>query len=294
MNKKSVKTMFTLLMLFIITSCERNVNLHSVSSNYLVVDSMKIHFKEYGQGDKTFIFVHGWGCDLNVWQYQFTHFKNKFPMVFIDLPGYGKSDKPEREYTIDLFAKAVLAVIDYLNIRKPVLIGHSMGLPVCIQVIKMLDTDEAKLCNIDGVYFSFPEDSIDYINYKKFLNDFADMFKGEDYKQNVEQFVNNFITDNTPPAVKDYIYSTMPYTEKFVGYSSMQSLIDERFWDNEKLTNQTLAVYAKTAELPPDNKEILLKQFPNLLYIEMEGVNHFLMMEKPSELNQILEDFIKE
>jgi len=255
---------------------------------------MKIHFKEYGQGDKTFIFVHGWGCDLNVWQYQFTHFKNKFPMVFIDLPGYGKSDKPEREYTIDLFAKAVLAVIDYLNIRKPVLIGHSMGLPVCIQVIKMLDTDEAKLCNIDGVYFSFPEDSIDYINYKKFLNDFADMFKGEDYKQNVEQFVNNFITDNTPPAVKDYIYSTMPYTEKFVGYSSMQSLIDERFWDNEKLTNQTLAVYAKTAELPPDNKEILMKQFPNLLYIEMEGVNHFLMMEKPSELNQILEDFIKE
>ncbi len=110
MKKNFTKIISAVLLLFLIASCNRELTLDSVHSSYLEVNNLQIHYKEYGHGEKTLIFVHGWGCDLNAWQYQFSYFKNQYRLLFIDLPGYGKSDKPNRQYTIDLFAESVLAV----------------------------------------------------------------------------------------------------------------------------------------------------------------------------------------
>lgn len=284
----------TIILFIFITSCDLGEKtLDDVSSNYTTLNDSRIHYKEYGQGDKTLIFVHGWGCDLNAWKYQFNYFKEKYHLVLIDLPGYGQSDKLEEDYTIDLFAQSVLKIISDLEIENPVLIAHSMGLPVAMEVLKQLNSENAMLCNIDGVYLDFPADSAERQHYQEGLNDFANMFKGESYKQNVEQFCQGFITETTPPDVSDYILSTMTKTPEKIGFQSMRSLIDEKYWDKQSINNKSIAIYAKIADLPPDNENILRKTFPNLTYVEMDNVNHFLMMEKPGEVNEILEEFIE-
>lgn len=293
MNKTIIKISTIFLLIFFIVSCDKSERkLDSVPSNYISVNDSNIHYKEYGKGDKTLIFIHGWGCDLNAWKYQFDHFKDQYHLVLIDLPGYGQSDKAEKEYTIDFFAQSVLKIISDLQIRKPVLIAHSMGLPVAIEVLKQLNNDSAMLCNIDGVYFDFPTDSIEKQQYKEGLSGFANMFKGENYKQNVEQFCQGFITETTPENVSDYILSTMTKTSEKIGFQSMKSLIDEKYWDKKIINNQTIAIYAKIADLPPDNENVLRTKFANLKYIEMDSVNHFLMMEKPQEVNKILKEFM--
>lgn len=292
MNNIILKLSAIIFFLFI-TSCDLSEKtLDSVSSSYITLNDAKVHFKEYGQGEKSLIFIHGWGCDLNTWKYQFDYFKDKYHLVFIDLPGYGNSDEVEQDYTIDLFAQSVSEVISNLEIKNPVLVAHSMGLPISIEVLKQLNNENTILVNIDGVYFNFPADSIENNQYKEGLSEFANMFKGENYKQNVAQFCNSFIVETTPEEVSNYIMSTMAETPERVGFQSMKSLIDEKNWDKKTINNQTIAIYAKIAELSPDNETILMKQFPNMTYIEMDGVNHFLMMEKPKEVNEILERYI--
>ncbi|MGC6284884.1 MAG: alpha/beta fold hydrolase [Polaribacter sp.] len=292
--KNSIFKISTIILFLFITSCDLSEkNLASVSSGYISVNDSKVHYKEYGQGEKTLIFIHGWGCDLNTWKYQFDYFKDKYHIVLIDLPGYGQSDKVEQDYTIDLFAQSVSAVIHDLEIKKPVFVAHSMGLPITIEALKQLNAENAILVNIDGVYFDFPTDSIENIQYKEGLTEFANMFKGENYKQNVEQFCSGFITESTPEDVRNYILSTMTETPQKVGYQSMKSLIDQQYWDKKTLENQTISIYAKTDELAPDNENLLRKQFLNLTYIEMDSVNHFLMMEKPKKVNEILKEFIE-
>lgn len=59
-----------------------------------MLDSVKIHYKTAGSGSSNIVFVLGFGCDMNVWEEQFDYFSDKATMIFIDLPGYGKSDKP--------------------------------------------------------------------------------------------------------------------------------------------------------------------------------------------------------
>lgn len=278
--KNEIFKISTIVLFLFITSCNLSEQtLDSVSSSYITLNDSKVHYKEYGQGEKSLIFIHGWGCDLNTWKYQFDYFKDKYHLVLIDLPGYGQSDKVEKDYTIDLFAQSVSEVIRNLEIKNPVLVAHSMGLPVAIEVLKQLDTENAILCNIDGVYFDFPTESIENIQYKQGLTEFTNMFNGKNYKQNVEQFCNGFITESTPVDVRSYILLTMTETPQTVGYQSMKSLIDQKYWDKKTLKNQTISIYAKTDELAPDHENLLRNQFPNLTYIEMDSVNHFLMME---------------
>lgn len=292
--KNSIFKISTIILFLFITSCDLSEKtLASVSSSYISVNDSKVHYKQYGQSEKSLIFIHGWGCDLNTWKYQFDYFKDKYHIVLIDLPGYGQSDKVEQEYTIDLFAQSISAIIHDTEIQHPVLVAHSMGLPVAIEVLKQLNTENALLVNIDGVYFDFPTDSIENIQYKEGLTEFANMFKGENYKQNVELFCSGFITESTPEDVRNYILSTMTETPQKVGYQSMKSLIDQQYWDKKTLENQTVSIYAKTDELAPDNENLLRKQFLNLTYIEMDSVNHFLMMEKPMKVNEILKEFIE-
>jgi pimeloyl-ACP methyl ester carboxylesterase len=292
--KNYIFKILTITLFVIITSCDLSEKtLDNLSSSYITLNDSKIHYKEYGQGEKTLIFVHGWGCDLNTWKYQFDYFKDKYHLVLIDLPGFGQSDKVEKDYNIDLFAQSVLGVISDLEIKDPVLVAHSMGLSVAIEVLKQLNAENAILCNIDGVYFDFPADSIENVQYKEGLTEFANLFSGENYQQNVEQFCHGFITGTTPEEVRNYILSTMTETPQQIGYQSMKSLIDQKYWDKEIFNNQTIAIYAKTADLPPDNENILRRQFPGLTYIEMDNVNHFLMMEKPKEVNDILKGYIE-
>ena len=81
--------------------------------------------------------VHGWAC--SVYSY-----RRLMPLlagagmrsVAIDLPGHGLSSKPDdpRFYSLDAQVECVMAAMDALGIARAVLVGHSMGGPICARV----------------------------------------------------------------------------------------------------------------------------------------------------------------
>ena len=54
--------------------------------------------------------------------------------VVPDLPGYGRSQKRDRVLGIPELAKALVAILDALDIERAVLLGNSMGCPVALEV----------------------------------------------------------------------------------------------------------------------------------------------------------------
>jgi pimeloyl-ACP methyl ester carboxylesterase len=107
--------------------------LDKASSRYANLDKSRVHYKSFGEGKTAVVFIHGAFCDLTAWRFQVPAFAHKGRLVLIDLPGHGQSDKPKVEYTMDLFARAVDAVLKDAGIEKAVLVGHSMGTPVARQ-----------------------------------------------------------------------------------------------------------------------------------------------------------------
>ena len=102
------------------------------------LDTMRVHYQNYGEGKDAVVFIHGWSCNLNFWKANIPAFVNQSRVIAIDLPGHGESDKPQMTYSMDLFARAIDAVLQDAKRRtrhagRPQH-GHSGHPPVLSQV----------------------------------------------------------------------------------------------------------------------------------------------------------------
>lgn len=268
--------------------------LQDVSSEQITLsDNTKIVYKTYGSGNETIVFLHGFGCDINAWQHQFEYFSKDYKTVFIDLPGYGQSDKPRVEYSLDFYADAVKNVLDTLGVQKAVLIGHSLGTAICRQVIFDNPGLVSKMVDVDGVYCFFPEDSIIREQLEMQYTAFASMFDAPDIKETMQQFIQPLFIEQTPQSVKDYVMSTMPNTLQYIASSTMKNLILEKYWTNEIITIPSLIIAAKNSQIPPDYKDIMQMLYSDMQYEELDSVGHFIMMEQPEMFNDMVGEFIK-
>ena len=80
------------------------------------------------------VLVHGWGRSADsVWWPLIANTDRT--VVAIDLPGHGRSLLDQR-FTFDLAADAVLAAVADSGVIRPVLVGHSMGGPIALTVLR--------------------------------------------------------------------------------------------------------------------------------------------------------------
>lgn len=110
-----------------------------------------------GDNLPTLILTHGWGPDSTVWYYAKKQLTQQFRVIVWDLPGLGKSRKPQnRDYSVEKYARDLNAVLDVAGNQPVILLGHSMGamilLTFCRLFSKQLRQRVAGLILVDGTY----------------------------------------------------------------------------------------------------------------------------------------------
>ena len=73
----------------------------------------------------TIIFLHGWGSNKEVMKVFKDEF-NEYKLLFIDMPGFGKSETNE-VWTTQKYANKIDEFLKELNIEKFCIVGHSFG-----------------------------------------------------------------------------------------------------------------------------------------------------------------------
>lgn len=98
-------------------------------------DEVTLHYHRLGVGTPV-IFLQGSGPGASGWlnfRYNAEAFAQQgFEVLIPDLPGFGDSSKPERDYTLDFFVESVLAFADQMDIERFALVGNSLGGAVAI------------------------------------------------------------------------------------------------------------------------------------------------------------------
>lgn len=100
-------------------------------------DGLRLHYLDSGSGDAV-LFIHGSGPGAS----GHSNFKLNYPefataghrVLVPDLPGYGASDKPETDYTLDFFVDALFGLLDALGIARCTLVGNSLGGAIAIKM----------------------------------------------------------------------------------------------------------------------------------------------------------------
>lgn len=87
-------------------------------------------------GAQPIVFAHGFGCDQNMWRYVAPQFEDAFQVVAFDHVGAGGSDlsayDPVRHSSLRGYAQDVLEILDSLDLRDVVLVGHSVSAMIAV------------------------------------------------------------------------------------------------------------------------------------------------------------------
>ena len=100
---------------------------------YATRDDMRMYYEQAGAGAPAFVFVHGWCCDHTFFAPQYEHFGAFGSVTTYDLRGCGQSDRPE-DYEVATLADDLAWLCAELGIPRPVLVGHSLGGIVALEL----------------------------------------------------------------------------------------------------------------------------------------------------------------
>ena len=90
-------------------------------------EETSLWYRDWGTG-KPVLFVHSWGVNSDLWQYQMIRLTGHgCRAIAFDRRGHGRSSDSGRGYTYDRLADDLAAVMDHLELREVILVGHSMG-----------------------------------------------------------------------------------------------------------------------------------------------------------------------
>lgn len=92
-------------------------------------DGTEIFYKDWGPRDaQPIMFHHGWPLSSDDWDAQMLFFvKNGYRTVAHDRRGHGRSSQTSDGHTMDNYAADASTVVEHLDLRDSVHIGHSTG-----------------------------------------------------------------------------------------------------------------------------------------------------------------------
>ena len=125
------------------TSQDAFVDLHGLSFRY----------RDWGGHGRQLLLLHGLASNANFWNLAAPYLQEEFRVVALDQRGHGASAKPESGYNSPTFANDIATFIGVLELARPIIVGHSWGANVGMQVAADYPDLVSGLVCIDGGFF---------------------------------------------------------------------------------------------------------------------------------------------
>ncbi|RKU13741.1 hypothetical protein C6503_15855 [Candidatus Poribacteria bacterium] len=98
----------------------------------------KIAYFDSDNSGQPLLFLHGTGCDASDWKVVIKKLPQNRRCIALDFRGHGQSTVPTQAFSLSDLADDVLHLIDYLSLQEVVIVGHSLGGMVAMEVAQRL------------------------------------------------------------------------------------------------------------------------------------------------------------
>jgi pimeloyl-ACP methyl ester carboxylesterase len=102
-------------------------------SKFIDINNVTVHYKEAGNGETTFILLHGFGASTYSWREVMDDFAQRGYVIAYDRPAFGLTERPmpedwaENPYGMKANIELLRGLMDALGVEQAVLIGNSAG-----------------------------------------------------------------------------------------------------------------------------------------------------------------------
>jgi pimeloyl-ACP methyl ester carboxylesterase len=286
----------------------------SFDSRTLTIDGVKIHYFCGGDGPPL-VLVHGLGSSAAVeFYFNLEPLAANHHVLAIDLPGFGNSDKPALEYTIELFVKAVRDLMVSEQLEQAAVMGVSMGGRVALGLALESPQMVERLVLVDALGVGPPRAVLAYrILLTRGLGELTLRSTARALRQMNPKLIRRFwawymrrpgsvdtILSDQRIADHGALLSKPEYRAAYL--SALRSLAGMRTVRNgvvvedrlSELTMPTMLIWGRHDHIfPAAHAEAALRQLPNGRLEVFDDSGHTPQMEEPERFNQVVLDFLQ-
>lgn len=242
-------------------------------------------YEEAGTGDASIVLVHGLGKHEH-YARQIEHFSKTHRVIAPDLPGFGRSAVTDREYTLPAFADDIAWLCDELELRDPVIAGHSMSGGVAVEVAAKRPELPAAIVLLD------PVPIVTAPIFHQLMTPFVEALNGPDYRTALREFAEALMFRPTDDQhVRTQVIDDLCAAPQQVIAGAIGSLL---VWNAEEASRRVrVPVLLITAGdgIPTDmprTREVI----PQVELGRTVGAGHFAHLLAPDQVNAMIEQFL--
>jgi sigma-B regulation protein RsbQ len=250
-----------------------------------------------GNGERTLMLAHGYGCDQSMWRHVSPSFKENFKVVLFDYVGSGSSDSSAfdkaRYSTLRGYARDVLEIVEELGLTDVNFVGHSVS--SMIGALAAIQRPE---------YFAtltMVGPSPCYINY----GDYQGGMDPQDVQSLLDTLERNHVSWSATmapaimghpddPALAEELEASFCRMDPFLAnhFARVTFLSDNRA-DLPKLTTKTLILQCQRDVIAAVSVgKYIHKCLPNSQFVLMDATGHCPHLSAPMEVVKNLQTFL--
>jgi 2-hydroxy-6-oxonona-2,4-dienedioate hydrolase len=259
----------------------------------LKIDDLQIRYMDTQSKGKSVLLIHGLGGSIESWLNNIDTLSTKqLRIIAIDLPGFGYSDKPQINYTINFYTKFIAKFIDYLKISGPVsIVGSSLGGHIAAEVAIHYHKIVCKLVLISpaGVLPISFRGTPALLKYTKILK----ARTVQEVKRALSSIDNNSVEESYAYTVYQK-FSIPGAKEAFLSAlrsSTSSPRLNRRL---HKIKAETLLIWGKEDRMIPIKFIEPFIKMKNCRVIILENCGHRPHIDKPEFFNNTVADFIND
>jgi 3-oxoadipate enol-lactonase len=253
------------------------------------VNQLDIFYFENNIRGTPLLFIHGWLGSTHEWIYQKFYFNSKNHIIFLDLPGFGRSSKPHTEYSIEFFTKIIVDFLDLLGHNEVVLIGHSLGGLIAQNITIQYPELVKKLILIST-------SAISSMSNNKFLLFWVNLvfkFAYNNFLKSTLKRINSNGIENKEFR-RQYKYAlTIPKSVVLNSFNNMTF----KFKKNKRISEifqPTLILYGTEDKIITKSEIITLSNLiPNAELSIIQNSPHRVMVKSHERVNKLITEFVK-
>jgi pimeloyl-ACP methyl ester carboxylesterase len=249
---------------------------------HVLDDGRSLFYREEGSGDPPVLLVHGWCCDHTYMAPQRAHLSRAHRVIALDLSGHGRSDLAP-SYSIPAFADEVAHLARRLGVERPLIVGHSMGGSVALELAVRHPDLPVAIAILDSTI-------IPPAARRAHMQALVSELAGPGYREAMRLTLEDgFFSPWDDPARKAQIVAAMTSAPQSVIAGAWRGVLE---WNGQAAMAACTvpALYVAASEPRTDLAE-MRRVCPRLITAQVAGAGHFVQLEAPDQVNAMLDRF---
>ena len=114
----------------------QRIQIGGINVNYTFLDNRP---DAGAPAEETLVFLHGWGTSIGIYPQLLDHMSHFVPVAAMDMPGFGETAEPDKPWGVPEFAEFVIDFMQALGLKRVILMGHSHGGRVSLEISSRKD-----------------------------------------------------------------------------------------------------------------------------------------------------------